>query len=288
MDLTPTGIWTGELRGADPGEAADALAELEQLGYGTVWLPAFFGEPAHAPLDALLSATERMVVATGILSVWAYEPEAIAALTRRLNEDHDDRFLLGLGVSHAVIVDQAEDHRYRKPLTKMRAFLDALDAAAVPVPREHLVLAALKPKMTALAAERTLGAHPYLAPVAHTERAREQLGPDALLAPELGAVLETDPETARRIARGHLKSYLGLPNYVEHWRQLGYGDEDVLGAGSDRLVDDLIAWGDEAAILARVEEHRAAGADHVCLQLLHDGPGLPREQWRRLAPAVAA
>jgi probable F420-dependent oxidoreductase len=288
MDLKPTGIWTGALRAADPAEAADALAELEALGYGTVWLPGFFGEPAHAPLDALLAATRTIVVATGILSVWGYDAAEIAAMTHRLNTDHDGRFLLGLGVSHAVLVDQADAGRSRKPLTKMRRFLDELDVAEHHIPEEQLVLAALKPKMTALAAERTAGAHPYLAPVAHTARAREQLGTGKLLAPELGAVLETDRAEARRIARGHLEMYLGLPNYVEHWRDLGYGDEDVTGPGSDRLVDDLIAWGDEAAILARIEEHRAAGADHVCLQVLHDGPGLPRAQWRRLAAAVVA
>lgn len=286
MDLTPTGIWTGTLRSADPAEAADAIAELEALGYGTVWIPTFFGEPAHPPLDALLAATERLVVATGILSVWAYSPEEIAALAARLTDDHPGRFLLGLGVSHAVVVDQAEAGRYRRPLTKMRETLDALDGQARPVPADAMVLAALRPKMTALAAERTAGAHPYLAPVEHTARARAQLGPDRLLAPELGVVLEADATTARRIARAHLEMYLTLPNYVDHWRELGFGDEDVTAPGSDRLVDALVAWGDEAAIRRRVDEHRDAGADHVCLQVLHDGPGLPREQWRRLAPAV--
>ena len=286
MDLTPTGIWTGALRGADPAEAADAVAELEALGYGAVWIPGFFGEPAHPPLDALLAATERLVVATGILSVWSYPPDAIAALAGRLTDDHGGRFLLGLGVSHAVMVDREDPGRYGKPLTKMRETLDGLDAAERPVPVDGRILAALKPKMTALAAERASGAHPYLAPVAHTARAREQLGPGPVLAPELGVVLESDPATARRIARAHLEMYLRLPNYVDHWRHLGYEDDDEAGPGSDRLVDDLIAWGDEAAILARVQGHRDAGADHVCFQILHDGPGLPREQWRRLAEIV--
>ncbi len=286
MDLTPAGIWTGALRAADPTEAAEAIAELDELGYGAVWLPAFFGEPAHEPLDRLLGASRRLVVATGILSVWAYEPAALAEMSARLNADHEGRFLLGLGVSHAAIVDQADAGRYRKPLTKMRETLDALDAAEPAVPPERRILAALKPKMTALAGERAAGAHPYLGPVAHTVRAREQLGVGPLLAPELGVVLEADPDTARRIARGHLEMYLGLPNYVAHWRELGYGDADLGAGGSDRLVDDLVAWGDEEAIRERVEEHRAAGADHVCLQVLHDGDALPREQWRRLAPVV--
>lgn len=288
MELTPTGIWTGALRGADPAEAADAMAELEALGFGAVWLPGFLGEPARAPLRALIAAAERIVVATGILSVWEYPAEEIAALVHALDGEHPGRFLLGLGVSHAVLVDRSEEGRYARPLTKMRETLDGLESAAHPVPRELVVLAALRPKMTTLAAERTAGAHPYLAPVEHTARAREQLGPDRLLAPELGVVLETDPETARRIARAHLEMYLTLPNYVDHWRDLGFGDEDVTAPGSDRLVDALIAWGDEDAVRARVDEHRDAGADHVCLQVLHDGEGLPREQWRRLAAAVVA
>lgn len=284
MDLKQTGIWTGDLRGADPAEGADAIAELEALGYGTVWLPAFFGEPAHEPLDRLLAAGSSIGVATGILSVWEYEAADIAAMTRQLNADHDGRFLIGLGVSHKVMVDQADDGRYKKPLTKMKSFLDGLDAAGL-APSDR-ILAALKPKMTDLAGERAAGAHPYLAPVAHTARAREQLGAGPVLAPELGAVLEADPATARGIAREHMAMYLQLPNYVNHWRELGYAEEEFADGGSDRLVDDLIAWGDEAAIRARIDEHRAAGADHVCLQVLTAGGGLPREQWRRLAPAV--
>jgi len=170
----------------------------------------------------------------------------------------------------------------------MRSFLDSIDVAAPPILPEERVLAALGPKMLELARERSLGAHPYLVTPEHTRAAREALGPEKLLAAEQAVVLETDPERARTLARQHLEIYLQLPNYANNWRRLGFSDDDIAGGGSDRLVDALVAWGDLDAIRARVDEHREAGADQVLIQAVSEGDGLPREEWRRLAPALTA
>jgi probable F420-dependent oxidoreductase len=235
----------------------------------------------------VLRGTRTLIVASGILNVWQHDPELVAAERAQLADASDGRFLLGLGISHAPIVDRDEPGRYRRPLATMRAYLESLDAAAPPVPPESRVLAALGPKMLELARERSAGAHPYLVTPEHTHRAREALGPERLLAPEQAVVLETDPDRARTLARGHLAIYLQLPNYTNNLRRLGFGDPDFAGGGSDRLVDALVAWGDEDAIVARVREHRDAGADHVCIQAVAGGgDGLPRDEWRRLAPAL--
>ena len=285
LDLTGTGIWSSELRQwPDRGEAADAASELEQLGYAALWFPA--GGDAHGAFDAaseLLRATRTATVATGILSVWIADPELVAAQRAELNDAYDGRFLLGLGVSHAPLVGT---DRYKRPLEKMRTFLDSLDVAAPPVLAEDRALAALGPKMLELARDRSLGAHPYLVTPEHTRVAREAVGPEKLVAPEQGVVLETDPGRARMVARTHLEIYLQLPNYTNNLRRLGFGDEDLREGGSDRLVDQVIAWGDEDAIRARVQEHRDAGADQVLIQALTDRDGLPLEEWRRLAPAL--
>ena len=281
LDLTGTGIWSRELRWwPDRAEAAAAAGELEQLGYSALWFP---GGDAHGAFDAaseLLRATSSVTVATGILSVWVADPEVVAAERSELHDAYDGRFLLGLGISHAP---QVGTDRYKRPLEKMRTFLESLDVAAPPVLPEARALAALGPKMLALAAERSLGAHPYLVTPEHTRTAREAVGPEKLVAPEQAVVLERDPDRARALARGHLEHYLRLPNYTNNWRRLGFGDEDLAGAGSDRLVDALVAWGDEEAIAARVREHLAAGADHVPVQPI--GPD-PVDSLRRLAPAL--
>ena len=202
-----------------------------------------------------------------------------------MSAEHGRRFLLGLGVSHAHLVDRIEGAQYERPLARMRAFLDDLDAAEVPVPVDERVIAALGPKALALAGERTAGTHPYLVTPEHTATARAALGDDAIVAPEQGLVLETDPDKARPIAREFLSRYIVAPNYTNNWRRLGFGDDDLADGGSDRLVDALIAWGDEDALAARVQAHRDAGASHVCVQVLTDqSPAFPREEWRRLAP----
>src|SRR3954452_23791097 len=255
LDLTGTGVWSPSLRHhPDRGAAADAAAELESLGYRAIWLPGFGPGTVFDAAGDLLRATGSLTVASGILSIWDADPEWVAAERAELHDAYDGRFLLGLGVSHAMLVDREEPGRYKRPLTAMRAFLDSLDAAAPPVLPDQRALAALGPKMLALAADRSLGTHPYLVTPEHTRVAREAVGPSKLVAPELGVVLERDAGRAREIARGFLDLYLRLPNYTNNLRRLGFGDDDFRDGGSDRLVDALIAWGSEDEIAARVAE----------------------------------
>ena len=286
ITLSGTGIWNSALRYGDPSEVGEIAGELEQLGYSAVWVGDIGGD-LFGSVAMLLGATERAVVATGIANIWLRTPEETARQHAALSAEHGRRFLLGVGVSHAPLVDRIEGAEYSRPLERMRAFLDGLDAAEVPVPVDERVIAALGPKALALAAERTAGTHPYLVTPEHSATARAALGPDAIVAPEQGLVLETDPDKARPIARTFLERYMGLPNYSNNWRRLGFGDDDLADGGSDRLVDALIAWGDEEALAARVQEHRDAGASHVCVQVLTDqSPAFPRDEWRRLAPAL--
>jgi probable F420-dependent oxidoreductase len=196
---------------------------------------------------------------------------------------------MGVGVSHAPLIDSRSPGLYQKPLGKMRAWLDELDATDAPVPVSARVLAALGPKMIELARTRSAGVHPYLAGPDNTARTRQLLGPGPLLAPEQPVVLDTDPESARTVARAHLAGYLMLPNYVNNLLRGGFTDDDVSGGGSDRLVDAIVAWGTEEVIARRVEDHRAAGADHVCIQVLGtDRLGLPVDAWKRLAPVLCS
>ena len=210
-----------------------------------------------------------------------------------LSEAFPGRFLLGLGVSHQPMVDFVRGHHYDKPLTKMREYLEAMDRAIYMAPRPdeepRRVLAALGPKMLELAAAKALGAHPYFVPVEHTAFAREVLGEGPMLCPEQAVVLSTDPDEARAAARQHMATYLTLPNYTNNLRRFGWGDDDLADGGSDALVDAIVAWGDEDAIVARVRAHLDAGADHVCVQVLgENAAALPMAQWRALAPALLA
>jgi probable F420-dependent oxidoreductase len=226
-------------------------------------------------------------VATGILNIWMHEPQEVAVEHARLEREHGGRFLLGLGIGHAPAVNAKQPGLYRRPYSKMRSYLDELDAAQPPVPADERILAALKPRMLELSRERSIGAHPYFVPVEHTATAREHLGPDAVLAPEQAVVLETDPELARERARSHMGRYLELPNYTGNLLELGFDESDIAGGGSDRLVDAIVAWGDETAIADRVRAHHEAGADHVCLQVVGVPQGeLPLGEWRALATAL--
>jgi probable F420-dependent oxidoreductase len=286
IELSGTGIWSAGLRYGDHAKARDAAAELEALGYRALWVPDVGGD-LFRTVDDLLAATTDVVVATGILNIWFHEAAETAARHRELVEAHGPRALFGLGASHAPLINAATDETYQKPLSKMRAYLDELDAQPTPLPVEARVLAALGPKMQALAAERTAGVHPYLGTTALTEVSRRDLGPGKVVAPEQAVVLDTDPERARTIAREHLSRYLGLPNYANSIKRVGFTDGDLADGGSDRLVDALVVHGDEDAIAARVAEHRDLGADHVCIQVLTANPlDLPLDEWRRLAPAL--
>jgi probable F420-dependent oxidoreductase len=285
--LSGTGIWSSMLRYGDAAEAATLAAELESLGYSALWVPDVGGD-LFRPLDNLLGATTTATVATGILNVWMHTAQETATEHARLTAEHGPRLLFGLGVSHQRLIDHVnEPGTYQRPVEVMAGYLDGLDTAPTPLAETDRIIAALGPKMLELARARTAGTHPYLVTPDLTRNARAGVGPDRLVACEQGVVLETAASTAREIARLHLKTYLELPNYSNNWKRQGFTDDDLADGGSDRLVDSLVVWGDETTIAARIQEHRDAGADHVCIQVLTDNPGgLPVDQWRSLAPAV--
>ncbi|MCZ0207142.1 LLM class F420-dependent oxidoreductase [Streptomyces achromogenes] len=272
------GVWSFELRSEDParrGELDEAAAELEELGYGAIWLGGNSTADHAAPL---IGATRGVVVGTSIQSVWQQDAATTAAGFDGLETAHPGRFALGLGVSHGPLVKD-----YRRPYAAMVEYLDELDRAGVPA--ERRVLAALGPRMLELARDRAAGAIPYLTTPEHTEQAREILGAGPLLAPELKVVLESDPARARETARAYLARYLELPNYTNNFLRLGFTEADVADGGSDRLIDAVFAWGDEARIRERVTAFHEAGADHVALQVVtaNTGEALPRKEWRALA-----
>ncbi len=290
MNIGRVGIWTFALDMQPAAKAQEAAAEIEALGYGAIWIPEALGREAFTNSALLLAGTRRIVVATGIANMWARDAMAMAAAQATLTEAYPDRFLLGIGVSHAPMVGM-RGHSYDKPYSAMLAYLDAMDCApfmaSPPATKPVRVIAALAPKMLKLAAERAAGSHPYFVPPEHTAYARNILGKGPLLAPEQAVVLETDAAAARQIARGHMVTYLGLPNYVNNLKRLGFTDDDIANGGSDRLVDAIVAWGSVDAIVKRVRAHHDAGADHVCLQVLDPDPSaLPMRQWRALAPAL--
>jgi probable F420-dependent oxidoreductase len=281
--LGRVGIWSGGFKYGDRAAAREAAVELEALGYGTLWVPG----GAHAgTLDAcadLLEATERVVVATGIVNVWIEDADGVAAQASALLAAHPGRLLLGIGCSHAPLIGG----RYEKPLTATRNYLDALAGARSPVSAADRVVAALGPRMLELAAARSAGTHTYLMPLEHTRLARAALGPAAIVAPEQTVVLDGDPASARATARAFMEPYFGLPNFTSKIRSAGgFADADFAGGGSDRLIDGIVAWGDEAAISERLAAHIAAGADHVCIQAVSPPDRVPMDALRRLAPPL--
>lgn len=261
------GVWISRRRPME--QLVPVAREAERLDYDTVWIGGG-GEPGVFDLiETVLAATERVTVATGIANIWVETPESVAESYERLESAYPGRLYVGLGVSHARMVSSL-DREYSRPLARTREFLDGISAQPSPVPPDRLVLAALGPKMLRLAAERTLGTHPYLVTTANTAAARKGVGPEAVVAPELGVVLDPDLDAGRRQGREALTYYLDLPNYTNNWRRSGFTDDDLEGGGSARLLDAVLAIGDADAIADRVAAHRAAGADHVCLQVLGD------------------
>jgi probable F420-dependent oxidoreductase len=260
--LGPLGIWMPPPAriGIDPKSYA---TEIEAAGFTSVWYPGMNSAADLAAVEPALAATERLVLGTGIASVWTWQPDELAAATDRLDSLYPGRFILGLGVSHAPAVE-ATGQAYVKPYTKMVQFLDALPATEAP-----LVLAALGPKMLELSRDRTAGAHPYFTPPEHTAFARRALGPAPLLVPEIAVSLTRGSAGAAQ-ARDYAKFYLRLPNYTSNLRRFGYTDADIDGGGSERLIDDVVPHGPEAS-LARISAHLQAGADHVVVQLLGEG-----------------
>jgi probable F420-dependent oxidoreductase len=268
-------VWSGELRFGDQQEAASSAAELERLGYTAAWIPDLGGDLFGA-FDNLLGVTSTMTIASGIMNVWKQTPEAAGAWFNGLPDDQRARVMLGIGISHAPFIGD----EYQRPLATVSAFLDGMDAAGIP--EEQRCIAALGPKMLELARDRTAGSHPYLVNPEHTAQARAILGDKGLFV-EQGVVLETDAEKARAIARQAVSIYTGLPNYVNNWKRLGY-TEDEIQSTSDRFIDEIFVWGDADAIGERIDAHRAAGADHVCIQAL-SAEGVPAiDTWRAVRP----
>ena len=290
--MGPVGIWTAALDVLEVPAARDQVAALDAQGWDALWIPEAYGREAFTAASLYLAASERMTVATGIASIYGRDAVAASSAARTLEAAFPGRFVMGLGVSHAPLVERMRGHEYGRPLAAMRAYLDALDAApyaaaggAEPPPR---VLAALGPKMLELARDRARGAHPYLVTPEHTAQAREVLGAGPLLAVEQAVVLSTDPEVVRRRAHWHLEIYTGLPNYRASWQRQGFDEDDLVRGGSDRLKDAMVVGGDEDVLRARVQAHLDAGADSVCLQVLGDDAfSVPAQDWERLAPVMA-
>lgn len=278
MDLGKVGVWT-TYHAIGEEHAGEAARVVEDLGFGTFWLG---GSPRLPATRPLLEATSRLIVATGIVNVWQNEPAELAAQHAELAGAFPGRLLLGIGIGHPEATSE-----YARPLSSMRGFLDGLDAAPEPVPRAERCLAALGPKMLELSAARSLGAIPYFTPVEHTRTARESLGADALLAPELACVIDTDRDRARTVARGYASLYLKLRNYTDNLIRSGFTEQDIADGGSDRLIDAVIPHGAPEQIAQVVHEHLEAGADHVCLQPLGES-GIPRQGWGALAAALIA
>jgi probable F420-dependent oxidoreductase len=279
IDPGKLGIWFSH----NPLSIADSVAfaqQVEASGYGALWIPEAIGREPFVHLAYLASKTTSLVLATGIANIWARDAVTMAAAQKTLVELSGNRFLLGLGVSHAPLVEGVRGHHYHKPLTYMRHYLElmtkALYDAPAPAERPPIVLAALRSKMLTLARDHTAGAHPYFVPPAHTRKAREILGPGKLLAPAQAVILETDATIARAAARGYMKTYVPrLPNYANNLLELGYTAADFANGCSDRLVDDIVAWGDVETITARLQAHYEAGADHVCILPLATQGRLP-------------
>ncbi|UFQ18006.1 MULTISPECIES: TIGR03620 family F420-dependent LLM class oxidoreductase [Streptomyces] len=295
--LGRAGVWTFAFEGQPAGRVREAAAEIEELGYGALWYGEAFGRDTVGQAWLLLSATQRIVVASGIANIAFREPLAMAAAERTLGEAFPGRYLLGLGGHRvddtAVEVDGYSVPTRGKALSTMRRYLEAMDAAPAHGPAPDVaprrVLAALGPKMLALAAERAWGAHPYFVPVEHTASARRAMGPDAFLGVEQAVVLDTDIDRAREVAARHVAGYVtSAPHQTANARRMGFGDEDLAGGRpSRRLVDAIVAYGDVDVLHARVKAHLDAGADHVCVQVLTEDPAaLPLPQWRELAPAL--
>ncbi|MFI6056398.1 TIGR03620 family F420-dependent LLM class oxidoreductase [Streptomyces violascens] len=285
MELGTIGIWSLAFTHGDRTEARDAAAELEEFGYGAVWLG---GSPGGNPRGDLvtaaevLAATSRIAVTTACVSIWERSPDRLAAAYHALPQQQRNRLLIGLGVSHADFVGQ-----YREPYHALRSYLDELDAATPPLPSAARIIGAHGPQMTRLAATRSTGVHPYLVDPAHTAWARSMLGEGPVLALEQTVILHTSAEAARARARKVLAPYLKLRNYRSAWLRGGFTAEDLALGGSDRLIDALFAWGSPDRIAARLTEHLEAGADHVAVQVVTDTPGtFARQAWRDLAPEL--
>lgn len=293
LDLTAPGVWCS-IDDLSSAAAVEFARRVEALGYSAVWLPEAVGRDPFVLAARLLDRTEQLVVATGVANIYARDPMAMKAAQYTLAEQSGGRFLLGLGVSHRLLVEEWRGHDYGPPLATMRDYLDRLDqceyGGLAPAEEPPRVLAALGPKMLELARDRAQGAHPYMVTPAHTRRAREILGPGPLLCTEQKLLLEADPDKARAIARQAAAVAMGLelPNYRRSLLRQGFDEADFEGGPSDRVIDAVVASGDAAALSQRVQAHYEAGATHVCLHVLHP-EDRRKPDWRvleALAPAA--
>lgn len=283
MDIGPLGIWSMELRNGESGEIRDAAAELDELGWGALWIPGLSGTDTLDVAEQLLDATTNAMIATGVVSLWSQDAGSLADAHHRLQGSYGHRLLTGIGASNAAAAQRA-GRAFPGAVTAMEAYLDQLDAARDPLPANERVLAALGPRMAALAARRAAGLHPFLVTPEYTRSTRQAVGWGVLIAPHQALVLESDPQKARAAARDGIGMYIGFPAYQANLRRLGFGEEDLVAGGSDRLIDRLVAWGDLDAIAARLAEHDDAGADHVALHVLPatDATSV-RLAWRELS-----
>ena len=275
------GVWSRSPYFYEAEQATRLAATAEELGFGSLWIPGFDGGHVFDRCRMALEASSSLTIATGVVNIWRHEPVEVAETVASMRADHDDRFLLGLGGSHRFLIGP-EEYDKISPMKKMRNYLDDLDDAGLP--DTHRLLGALGPKMLGMAAERTAGAHPTFIPPEFTAAAREIVGEDALLIPEVTVILDRNPESARAYARKFASLYFKGPNYSNMLRRFGFTDEDFVGEGSDHLIDSVVAWGDPEAIASRVHAHLDAGADHVAIQYRGYQPEL--EAWRQLAPML--
>jgi len=260
-----------------PDQIVELVQHAEKQGYGTFWYPEAVGYESFSLGSFLLNHTESMIIASGIANIYARDATAAKQGQHTLSKISGGRFILGLGVSHIPLVEDARGHVYEKPLSKMRSYLDAMENVAIATEVDEpppTVLAALGPKMMALAAEHTSGAMSYSVTPEHTAQAKEILGPDTWLCVEQKVLMTKDAATAREIARQAMDFYMLLPNYRNNWQSLGFSEDDLSNGGSDRFLDAMVVWGDETAIRQRVKEHFDAGSDHVCIQALNP-EGIP-------------
>jgi len=284
------GVWSWAHESLAPERSGEIAVELEALGYLALWCPEAWGREAFTNASLLLSKTTSLVLATGIANIWGRDAVTAANAAKTLTAAYHERFVLGLGVSHEPLVQGLRGHEYTAPLAAMKMYLAAMDTAPMFAPegttRVARVLAALGPRMLELAGAASDGAHSYLVTPEHTARAREILQ-DKFLGVEQAVVLGQSRDEYLRRAHEHLEIYTGLANYCNNWRRLGFGDQDFVRGGSERLCEAMVVHGDEGTVLKAVNAHREAGADHVCLQVLgSDLATPPIDEWRRLAPFV--
>ncbi len=290
MNLGRAGVFLGSMAHLPAPELRRAVAAIEEMGFGTIWIGESYGREPFAASALILAATIQITVATGIANIWVRDATATMNGARTLAEAWPDRFVLGLGVSHSTLVGE-RGHHYERPLTAMRAYLEAMENAPyrgpMPNPTAPIVLAALGVKMLRLARERTAGAHPYFVPVEHTLEARGILGDGRWLAPEQAVVFAHNREGARATGDLYMSTYLPLPNYRQNLLRMGWPEEELKPPGNDRVFDALVAWGDDHEIARRVRLHHEAGADHVAVNVLTPTPErAPLDDLRRLAPLI--